>query len=167
MIPIRKILNTKIAKACGECEKVLLKPGINPSQVQFDLRHVAWLFLPRFRLVPHLQAIPNEFKRNSEYNILFSVQHLVQEFMYFKIESTNDGNVTIPIDLESDKYQYILPHQFDPDVDVELQDQLQKLQNSQKDPQWIQQRVESSVILSIPFVPIGEEGCPLKVFFIL
>lgn len=165
MLPVRKLLNTKVAKACGDCEKVLLKPGINPSQIQFDLRHVAWLFIPRFRLLPHVEPIPAEFTKNSEYNILFSVQHLVQEFMYFKIENTNHGNVTIPIDFDTDHFQYILPYQFDPDVDIELQEHLQKLQTSQKDPQWIKQRTENSVILSIPFVPVGDKDSSLKVNF--
>lgn len=140
---------------------------MNPSQVQFDLRHVAWLFLPRFRLA---SENPKSFVKDKEYQLLLTVQHQVQDFMYFKLkrESTR-GNAEILLfgnDSNDDEepFQYILPFEFDPDVDIELQEQLEKLK-SQKDPNWIIGRNDNSINLSIPFIPKGTSGNSLEIAF--
>jgi len=164
MYPVRKLLTTKLSKSCAKCDKVLLKPGINPSQVQFDLRHVAWLFLPRFKISTQQGAVPASFKKNEESSILLSITHLVQEFMYFKLEPSKDslGNAEILLP-KSETFEYILPHQFDADVDIELQEQLTDLKSKQSDPAWIVERSESSVEVALPFIPRGDVGQPLKV----
>lgn len=162
LLPYRKLLMTKKSRSCAKCDKVLVKPGINPSQVQFDLRHLAWLFLPRFRLIPQ---DPIQWRKQSTCNLRMEVQHRVQEFMYFRIQPLDHVQSTKLLLESSEEYQYILPYEFDPDVDVELQEKLESLQKSHTDPSWITERSGHALQIQLPFEVQGEVGSLVEIRF--
>ena len=75
--------------------------------------------------------------------------------MYFRLrplEEAGSCRLLLSDEAESrDSFQYILPFEFDPDVDTELQEQLEILLKSHTDPLWIVQRQGSFVRISLRF----------------
>ena len=120
------------------------------------------LFLPRFRLVPQDSI---QWRKQSTINLVLDVQHRVQEFMYFRILPAERCQGVKLLLEPSEEFQYILPYEFDPDVDVELQEKLESLQNSHTDPTWITQRSGHSLQIQLPFEVCGDVGTIVEIRF--
>ena len=90
--------------------------------------------------------------------------------MYFKVSQVPQdfpfsNAKLLPSFEDPDKFEYIGPHEFDPEVDLELKDKLANLAKQPDNSNVIDSRKDSSLFYKISFMPLGPVGSPVLVSF--
>jgi len=96
--PKRKHLLTRRSKHCSRCEKLLIKPDLSPSKIEFKRQHVALFYVPKITVMklPPIPLAEDTIITVKIANPVHSLMYLT--FSKYAKESTSTAEIKLPLE---------------------------------------------------------------------
>jgi len=148
LTPKRVHLLTRRSKHCSKCDKLMIKPDLNPNKIEFKRQHVALMYVPRITigLLPPLPL-------NVETPVLVKFWNPVHSLMSLTISNYSGyGDSTADV-------QVLLPSTFMSPRDHDDEDETAEIKSlkAKDDPTAISERKTNWVIIKLPVKPLRME----------
>lgn len=140
LYPRRKHLLTQRSKRCGVCDKVLIKPDLSPTKIDFKRQHVALSYVPRVTVASLPPLI-----LGTEVPVLLRFLNPVHSRMQMRISEDEKAIGGAQVTLPSNP-TFISPKDFDEDDEDE---EFRKLKAGD-DSQVIVERKSNWVLIKFP-----------------
>jgi len=136
--PRRKHLLTRRSKRCTVCDKVLIKPDLSPSKIEFKRQHMAIFYLPKVTIASISKISTYEI------SVLLKFTNPVHNLMHLNVGNYT-GTAVKPIELSLPGPTFIAGKDFD----EEDQDEEYKNLKSKDDSSFIKERKSNYIVVQL------------------
>jgi len=143
LFPKRTDLMTRGSKHCCKCDKLLTKPDLSPSKIEFKRQHVALVYVPKLTLVELLSVGDVEKELCIKFaNPVHSLMHLV-----ISSNGTSPSGLTLGSPLNT----FIASKDHDEEDETSPDAIEHKALKSKDDQKFIKERKLNWVVIKLPF----------------